>query len=196
MIYLKHDEEIELIRKSSVLVCETIAEVSSLIKVGSSGSILDKRAEEFIRDYGGIPAFKGHHGFPASLCISINEAVVHGIPNELVFQEGDLISVDCGVVMNGYYGDSAYTFGLGNISEKVKELMKVTDCLLYTSIPFLAINVYVQTLASAAVSVSLMIAAIIVVAIKLALFFLYGSRMMKEFFGASTGVSKRTSKAQ
>ena len=76
MIYLKHDEEIELIRKSSVLVCETIAEVSSLIKVGSSGSILDKRAEEFIRDYGGIPAFKGHHGFPASLCISINEAVV------------------------------------------------------------------------------------------------------------------------
>ena len=134
MIYLKHDEEIELIRKSSVLVCETIAEVSSLIKVGSSGSILDKRAEEFIRDHGGIPAFKGHHGFPASLCISINEAVVHGIPNELVFQEGDLISVDCGVVMNGYYGDSAYTFGLGNISEKVKELMKVTEECLYLGI--------------------------------------------------------------
>lgn len=126
MIYLKTEEEIELIRQSSTLVCEALAEVATMLRPGITGIALDKRAEEFIKDHQGLPAFKGFHGFPASLCISKNEEVVHGIPNDQEFKEGDVLSIDCGVYKNGFYGDSAYTFALGAIADEIKQLLKVT----------------------------------------------------------------------
>ena len=126
MIYLKTEEEIELIRQSSILVSNTIAEIASMIRPGINGLALDKRAEEFIKDHHGVPAFKGLHGFPASLCISKNEEVVHGIPNEKAFKEGDVISIDCGVLQNDFYGDSAYTFALRPVAEDIVQLLRVT----------------------------------------------------------------------
>ncbi len=134
MIYIKHEEEIELIRASSLLVTDTIAYVASLLKEGITGRQIDEHAETFIRDHQGIPAFKGLHGFPNSLCISLNEAVVHGIPNDKAFVYGDLISIDCGVLMNEFYGDSAYTFILGDTTEEIKKLVKVTEESLYKGI--------------------------------------------------------------
>ena len=97
MIYLKTEEEIEIMRISSLLVSETLAEIASILKPGISGLALDKKAEEYIRDHKAFPAFKGFHGFPASLCISINEQVVHGIPSKEPIKSGDVVSVDCGV---------------------------------------------------------------------------------------------------
>lgn len=126
MIYYKTAEEIELIRKSSLLVARTLAEVAKLIKPGVTGLELDAIAFEFIQDNGGVPAFKGYGGFPNSLCISPNEQVVHGIPTNQPFMDGDLISIDCGVLLNEFYGDSAYTFSVGEPTEDVKRLMKVT----------------------------------------------------------------------
>jgi methionyl aminopeptidase len=131
MIFYKNEEEINLIRESSLLVGKTLAEVAKLIKPGVKTLDLDKCAEQFIRDHGGIPAFKGYHGFPATLCISPNAQVVHGIPNEYELKEGDIISVDCGVLKNGFYGDSAYTFSVGLIDAEVNKLLIVTkECLL------------------------------------------------------------------
>ncbi|MBK9272517.1 MAG: type I methionyl aminopeptidase [Saprospiraceae bacterium] len=134
MIYLKIDEEIELIRQSSLLVSKTLAFLVSGIKVGKTGLELDQMAEEFIRDHQGIPAFKGYNGFPGTLCISINECVVHGIPSAQAFQSGDLISVDCGVIKDGFYGDSAYTFMLGEVADEVVKLARVTEEALYRGI--------------------------------------------------------------
>lgn len=134
MIYYKTAEEIELIRKSSLLVARTLAEVAKHIKPGVSGLELDAIAYEFIRDHGGVPAFKGYGGFPNSLCISPNEQVVHGIPTNKPFNEGELISVDCGVLLNEFYGDSAYTFSIGEVSEEIKRLMRVTKESLYKGI--------------------------------------------------------------
>jgi len=134
MIYLKHDDEIELIRQSSLLVCAALAEVAKVIREGITGLELDKIAEEFIRDHGGVPAFKGHQGFPGTLCISPNEQVVHGIPTGKAFKSGDIISVDCGVVMNQFYGDSAYTFMLGQVPGEVVSLVKATEESLYVGI--------------------------------------------------------------
>ena len=107
MIYYKTAEEIELIRQSCLLVSKTLAHVASRIRPGITGKEIDKEAEELIRDHGAVPGFKGYNGFPATLCVSINEAVVHGIPSENAFQDGDIVSVDCGVFMNGFFGDSA-----------------------------------------------------------------------------------------
>lgn len=126
MVYYKTSEEIELIRKSSLLVGKTLAEVAKEIAPGVTTEALDKIAEAFIRDNGGVPAFKGYEGFPATLCISCNAEVVHGIPGKYELKEGDLISVDCGVFMNEFYGDSAYTFGVGEVKEDVLKLMRVT----------------------------------------------------------------------
>ncbi len=134
MIYIKHEEEIELIRASALLVSETLAMAAMELRAGISGCEIDKKAEEFIRDHGGIPAFKGLHGFPNTLCISINEAVVHGIPTSRPFVEGDVISLDCGVLMNEFYGDSAYTFILGDATQEVKKLVQVTEECLYLGI--------------------------------------------------------------
>jgi methionyl aminopeptidase len=130
MIFYKTGEEIELIRISSLLVGKTLAELAKIIKPGITTLELDNVAEEFIRDHGAIPGFLGYGGFPNSLCTSVNEAVVHGIPNDMPLNEGDIVSVDCGVLMNEFYGDSAYTFEVGEVSNEVKQLLEVTkECL-------------------------------------------------------------------
>ena len=134
MIYYKTEEEIELVRKSSLLVAKTHAEIAGLIKPGITTLALDKIAEEFIRDNGGVPAFKGYGGFPNTLCMSPNDQVVHGIPNDRVLEDSEILSVDCGVVMNGYYGDSAFTYEVGEVDAETKQLLKVTKESLYKGI--------------------------------------------------------------
>src|ERR1700753_2993253 len=129
-IHYKSVEEIELIRESSLLVSKTLGEIAKIIRPGIQTIQLNKLAETFIRDNGGVPAFLNYHGFPFSLCISMNDQVVHGFPNKRELVEGDLVSVDCGVKLNGYIGDSAYTFAVGEVSDMVKKLMRVTmECL-------------------------------------------------------------------
>lgn len=134
MIYFKTAEEVELIRESSLLVAKTLAEVAKHIKPGVITLELDRIAEEFIHDNGGIPSFKNYDGFPNSLCISVNEHVVHGVPSKYALRDGDIISVDCGVLKNKFHGDSAYTFAVGEISDEVKQLLKVTKESLYKAI--------------------------------------------------------------
>ena len=129
-IRIKTDEEVELIRESSLLVGRTLAEVAALIKPGATTLQLDTVAEEFIRDNGAEPGFKGYGGFPNTLCASLNEAVVHGIPNDRPLENGDVISLDCGVLKNGFYGDSAYTFEVGEVAPEIQKLLTVTkECL-------------------------------------------------------------------
>lgn len=135
MVYYKTDEEVEFIRKSCLLVCDALAHVASIIRPGITAKEIDDAAETLIRDHGAHPAFKGYRGFPATLCVSINEQVVHGIPtNSIIFKDGDIVSVDCGVQWDGFFGDAAYTFPLGNINEKVMELCRVTKTSLYKGI--------------------------------------------------------------
>ena len=134
MIYYKTEEEIELVRKSSLLVAKTHAEIAGLIKPGITSLALDKIAEEFIRDNGGVPAFKGYGGFPNTLCMSPNDQVVHGIPNDRILENSEILSVDCGVLMNGYYGDSAFTYEVGEVDTETKQLLKVTKESLYKGI--------------------------------------------------------------
>ena len=134
MIYLKTDEEIELMRVANLLVGETLAEVAKNIAPGVTTLHLDKIAETFIRDHGAIPTFLGYNGFPNSLCISVNENVVHGIPSGYELKEGDIVSVDCGTYINGYCGDSAYTFCVGEVKPEVKKLLKTTKESLYIGI--------------------------------------------------------------
>jgi methionyl aminopeptidase len=130
MLYYKTQEEIELIRESSLLVSKTLAEVAKEIRVGITTLELDKLAEEFIRDHGGVPAFLHYNGFPNSLCVSMNSAVVHGIPGEYRLKDGDICSVDCGVLKNGFYGDSAFTFAVGEVDKDTLRLLDVTkECL-------------------------------------------------------------------
>ncbi len=133
-LFYKTKEEIELIRVSSLLVGKTLAEVAKLIKPGITTLSLDKIAEEFIKDNNAIPAFKGYSGFPNTLCISVNSQVVHGIPGKYELKEGDIISVDCGVVKNKFFGDSAYTFAVGEVKLEVLDLLKVTKESLYKAI--------------------------------------------------------------
>lgn len=129
-INYKSVEEIELIRESSLLVSKTLGEIAKVIGPGITTIELNKLAETYIRDNGGVPAFLNYHGFPYSLCISLNDQVVHGFPGKHVLVEGDLVSVDCGVILNKYYGDSAFTFAIGEVSDTVKKLMRVTrECL-------------------------------------------------------------------
>ncbi|KQS41664.1 type I methionyl aminopeptidase [Pedobacter sp. Leaf194] len=129
-IYYKSLEEVELIRASSLLVSETLAEVAKIIGPGVTTNQLDKLAYEFISDNGAIPAFLNYNGFPNSLCISPNEQVVHGFPSDYVIKEGDLISVDCGVIKNNFFGDSAYTFSIGVVDDEKRRLVEVTrKCL-------------------------------------------------------------------
>lgn len=130
MIVYKSAEEIELIRQSSLLVGKTHAQVARFLRPGITGKELDRIAETFIRDHSAVPSFKNYRGYPFSLCISVNEMVVHGFPSDKPFQEGDLVSIDCGVYLNGYHGDSAFTFGLGEMPQATIKLMKVTrECL-------------------------------------------------------------------
>ena len=134
MISYKTEAEIDLIRESSLLVAKTHAEIAGLIEPGITTLALDRIAEEFIMDNGGMPAFKGYSGFPNTLCMSPNDQVVHGIPNDRALEDGEILSVDCGVVMNGYFGDSAYTYEVGNVDDKTKQLLKVTKESLYKGI--------------------------------------------------------------
>jgi methionyl aminopeptidase len=137
MIFLKTEEEIELLRESNLLVCKTLAELAKVIQPGVTTAQLDKLAEEFIRDHGAVPAFKGYCGFPASLCTSVNDQVVHGIPSDkVILKDGDIISVDCGTLLNGFVGDSAYTFAVGEVSEEVKLLLQTTKESLFKGIEF------------------------------------------------------------
>ena len=130
MVFYKTKEEIELLRESSLLVGKTLAEVAKLIKPGVTTLQLDKIAEEFIRDNGAEPGFLGYGGFPNTLCTSVNEAVVHGVPNDKPLVDGDIVSVDCGTLMNGFYGDSAYTFEIGEVTPEIHKLLEVTkECL-------------------------------------------------------------------
>ena len=133
-IFYKTDEEVELIRESCLLVCKTLALVGELIGPGIKGIDIDAQAEQLIRDHGAIPGFKGYRDFPATLCVSVNEQVVHGIPSGIEFKDGDIVSVDCGVLMNGYYGDAAYTFAIGDVREEIMELLRVTKASLYKGI--------------------------------------------------------------
>ncbi|RYE25850.1 MAG: type I methionyl aminopeptidase [Sphingobacteriales bacterium] len=126
MIHIRSKEEIELIRKSALMVTATLTEVAAFLRPGITTLSIDKMAETFIRDNGGEPSFKGYGGFPASLCISVNNVVVHGFPNDYELKDGDLISVDCGVYMNGFHGDHAYTFAVGNVAPELLKLMRVT----------------------------------------------------------------------
>lgn len=134
MVKLKTNEEIELIRQSSLLVGKTLAAVAREIREGISTLALDKIAEEFIRSHNAVPAFKGYRGFPGTLCVSVNSQVVHGIPGKYDLKNGDIISVDCGVKMNGYYGDSAFTFPVGEVKPEILQLLKVTKESLYRGI--------------------------------------------------------------
>lgn len=135
MIFLKSDEEIELLRISNLIVAKTLAEVAKLIAPGVTTEMLDKRAEEYIRDNGAVPGFLGYSGFPKSLCTSVNEQVVHGIPSEkVILKEGDIVSVDCGAFKNGFHGDSAYTFCVGEVKPEVLDLLRTTKESLYKGI--------------------------------------------------------------
>lgn len=126
----KTDEEIELMKQSNLLVTQVLAEVAKLIQPGATTKVLDRVAEEFIRSHGGVPGFLGYNGYPNTLCTSLNSQVVHGIPSDTLLKEGDIISVDCGAVLNGFHGDCAYTFAVGEVSESVQKLLKVTkECL-------------------------------------------------------------------
>jgi methionyl aminopeptidase len=133
-IFYKTDDEIELIRESSLLVSKTLAHVASILKPGVTGSYIDKEAETFIRDHKAIPSFKDYNGFPAALCVSLNEAVVHGIPTDSEFKDGDIVAVDCGCFLNGYHGDSAFTFAIGNVAEKTMDMLNTTLTSLYKGI--------------------------------------------------------------
>jgi methionyl aminopeptidase len=134
MINIRKHEEIELIRKSALMVSATLTEVAKLLKPGVKTISIDKMAEEFIRDNGGVPSFKGYKGFPFTLCISVNEVVVHGFPSEYQLRDGDIVSVDCGFYKNGYHGDSAYTFAIGNVKPEILQLLRVTKESLYLGV--------------------------------------------------------------
>jgi methionyl aminopeptidase len=134
MIIIKTTEEIELLRASNLLVSKTLAEVGRAIRPGVTTLNLDHIAEEYLRDHGGIPGFLGYNGFPATLCTSLNDEVVHGIPSGRELEEGDILSVDCGVRLQGYFGDSAYTFSVGEPAEAYRSLMRQTKEALFKGI--------------------------------------------------------------
>jgi methionyl aminopeptidase len=134
MIYLKTEEEIGLIRESAQVLGKAHAEVAQWVKPGVATKKLDAIAEDYIRSFGGIPSFKGFNSFPASLCISVNEVVVHGFPSNYVLRDGDIISIDCGVKLNGFHSDSAYTYPVGEVVPEVMKLLSATKGSLYKGI--------------------------------------------------------------
>lgn len=139
MVYLKTDEEVELLRKANLLIETTLAELAKVIEPGVTTKQLDTIAEQVIRDNGAIPTFKGFPNpygpeFPASICTSVNHQVVHGIPNDIPLQSGDIVSIDCGTKLEGFCGDSCYTFAVGEISDELKKLLVITKQSLYKGI--------------------------------------------------------------
>jgi len=134
MIFYKTEEEIALLEQSNMLVARALGEISRRMCPGISTLMLDQIAEEYIRDNGGKPGFLGYDGFPNTLCMSVGKQVVHGIPSSYELKEGDILSCDCGVLLNGFYGDSAYTFSVGEVNPEIKSLLKVTKEALYKGI--------------------------------------------------------------
>lgn len=134
MIYYKTQEDIEHIRESCLLVSKTLAHIATILKPGVTGKTIDAEAESFIRDHNAKPGFKGYNGFPATLCISPNEAIVHGIPTDIPFKETDIISIDCGSYLNGFFGDSAFTFAMPKVDDEVMKLLVTTNESLYKGI--------------------------------------------------------------
>ena len=134
MILYKTDAEIELMKKSAVLVSQTLTEVANILKPGVTTFQLDKLCFEFIRDHKAIPSFLNYRGYPYTICASINDVVVHGFPNNVALKEGDVVSIDMGVILNGWHGDHAYTFLLGEASDDVLQLLRVTKESLYKGI--------------------------------------------------------------
>jgi methionyl aminopeptidase len=134
MIFLKTEEDIALMRQSALILSQTLGVIAQAIQPGVTTERLDKLAETYIGDQGGVPSFKGYDGFPASLCISVNEVVVHGFPGPYALREGDIVSVDAGVFYKGFHSDSAYTFPVGEIKKEAQELLKVTKEALYLGI--------------------------------------------------------------
>ena len=134
MVFKRSAEEIEMITKSCQIVADTIDMITEFVVPGCIVSDLDKKAESYIKSRGARPAFKGYMGFPSTLCVSIEDAVVHGIPGEIELEEGQIVGIDCGAELNGFYGDHAKTFAVGNISEDKKNLMTVTEESLYKGI--------------------------------------------------------------
>lgn len=134
MIFLKNEEEIGLIRESAEILNKVHGEVARAVKPGMTTQALDALAETCIRDHGGKPSFKGYNGFPATLCTSVNEYVVHDLPNHDLLQEGDILSIDCGVYYKGYHSDAAFTYPIGEVSSEVRNLLKVTREALYLGV--------------------------------------------------------------
>ena len=134
MVRPKTEEEIALLRENAIIVSKTLAEVGKRVAPGVTTKELNKVAEDFIRDHGAIPSFLGFEGFPAALCMSVNDVVVHGFPSDYVLKEGDIVSVDCGTLYKGYNGDSAYTFPVGEVDAETRKLMDVTKASLYKGI--------------------------------------------------------------
>jgi len=134
MVHLRTEEEIELLRENALLVSDTLAEIGRHIAPGISTKEINAIADRLIRSRGAVPAFLGYRGFPASLCVSVNEYVVHGIPSDYRLREGDIVSVDCGTIMKGFIGDSAYTFAVGSIAPEVEKLLNVTKEALYKGV--------------------------------------------------------------
>ncbi len=134
MVKPKTEEEIELLRENAILVSKTLAEVGKRVAPGVTTRELNRIADEFIRDNGAIPSFLGYEGFPAALCMSVNDVVVHGFPSDYVLKEGDVVSVDCGTLYKGYQGDSAYTFPVGEVDAETRRLLDATKASLYKGI--------------------------------------------------------------
>mgnify|MGYP002630777298 CR=1 FL=1 len=131
---VKTTEEVERLRENAIIVSKTLAEVAKHIKPGVKTITLDQIAEEYIRDEGAVPGFKGYRGFPGTLCISVNEEVVHGIPGERVLKNGDVVSIDCGCIKHGFYGDSAYSFPVGEVKSEVMDLLRRTKESLFRAL--------------------------------------------------------------
>ena len=139
MIFLKTEDEIELMRAANLLVGDTLAEIAKMIKPGVTTAQMNSVADEYIRDHGAVPTFLGFPNpyggpFPASICTSVNDVVVHGVPNDTPLEEGDIVSVDCGTLLNGFNGDSCYTFCVGEVADEVKALLQRTKEALYKGI--------------------------------------------------------------
>lgn len=134
MIIIKSDMEIEYMRNAGKVVADTLSIIESVIKPGITTAEIDKLAEEFILKQGAKPSFKGYGGFPATICASVNNEVIHGIPRNRVLEEGDIISVDCGAILNGFHGDAARTFPVGSISKEAEQLIKITEECFYKGV--------------------------------------------------------------
>jgi methionyl aminopeptidase len=134
MIIIKTTEEIEKLRNSNQLVSKTLAEIAKLVEPGVTTEKLDRVAEEFIRDNKAVPGFLGYNSYPKTLCTSVNAQVVHGIPSSYILKDGDLLSVDCGVILDGFYGDTAYSFEVGEVAEPVRKLLRITKEALFLGV--------------------------------------------------------------